>query len=60
MFKTSLPIGWVITFTAAGVIAYWARWGQDRVRVYGLSKVLELLPLSGIWRARCEFLLFVG
>lgn len=60
MFKTPLPLGWVITFTAAGVVAYWARWGRDKVKIYGLSRVMELLPLTSIWRARLEFLLFVG
>lgn len=60
MFGTPLPIGWVIVFTAAGVMGYWAKWGRERLKVYGLSRILDLVPLREPWKARAEFLLFVG
>ena len=59
MFEPPLSTFWVIVFTAAGVIGYWAKWGRERLKVFGLSKLLQLLPIEDPWKARVEFLLFV-
>lgn len=46
MFPTPLPLRWVIAFTAAGALVYWCKWGPDTLRAYGLSRVINLLPVS--------------
>jgi hypothetical protein len=59
MLTSPLPTYLIILYTAAGAIAYWARWGRERLRVYGLAAVLEMIPMRAIVRARVEFVVFV-
>jgi hypothetical protein len=59
MLASPLPTGFIIAYTAAGAIAYWAKWGRDRLRVFYLAEVLDMIPMRRIVRARVEFILFV-
>jgi hypothetical protein len=59
MFPTPLPIGWVIAFTAAGAIVYWCRWGPNALRVYGLSRIIDLLDVSDRTKRILELSAFV-
>lgn len=59
MFPNPLPAYLIVAFTAAGAITFWARWGRDRMSVFGLRNVLELFPMKAIARARFEFFIFV-
>jgi len=58
MFPNPLPLRWVIAYTAVGAIVYWCKWGPDKLRVYGLSKIVELLPIDNRWKRIIELLAF--
>jgi hypothetical protein len=60
MLASPLPNGLIVAYTAAGATAYWARWGRERLRVFGLARVLEMIPMSPIAQARVEFIVFVA
>lgn len=59
IFSNPLSLGWVIVFTALGVMGFWAKWGRSRLRVAGLSEVLRLVPISEPWQPRVEFATFL-
>ncbi len=59
MLANPLPTGFIIAYTAAGAVAYWAKWGRDRLRVFYLAEVLDVIPMRRIVRARVEFIMFV-
>lgn len=58
MFPSPLPLGWVIAFTAAGAIVYWCKWGPNTLRAYGLSRIIDLLPVSPQTKQILEPLVF--
>ncbi len=58
MFPNPLPLGWVIALTAAGAIVYWCKWGPDKLRAYGLRRLLDVLPISETAKSIIEPLIF--
>jgi hypothetical protein len=59
---TPLTHSLVLAYAAAGAASYWARWGRERLRVVGLSRVLdELIPMENqLFAIRVEFVVFVA
>jgi hypothetical protein len=49
-----------IIFTGVGAALLWGVWGRERLRTYGLSEIISLLPLPRRLRIAIEFLMFVS
>lgn len=60
MFPNPLPLPWVIAFTAAGAVVYWCKWGPDKLRVFALSRIIDLLPVNPLLRAILELVVFTA
>jgi hypothetical protein len=60
MLPNPLPLGWVIAFTASGAIVYWCKWGPNKLRAFALSAIVDLLPVSALWKSIIEVLVFTA
>jgi hypothetical protein len=59
MFEDPTFTVWNVIYTAAAAAILWGTWGETKLRVFGLSKIVDLIPVSGRVREGAELLLFV-
>ena len=60
MFPNPLPLPLVVAFTASGALIYWCKWGPNKLKAFALSRIVELLPVSPLWKNIIEVLVFTS